>query len=151
MSSTYLNLQYHVIFATKEREPMIESAWRSELHEYLAGTVRGLGGTPLAVGGTVDHVHLLIGLQATHCLADIMRELKKASSIWVHRRIGYGAFRWQEGYAAFTVSITGCEAVRRYILNQESHHTRRSFQDELSAMLERAQLTTQPTRQGRSN
>lgn len=90
------------------------------------------------VGGTSDHVHLLFELKATHTLADFMRELKKASSIWVHEEIPLRTFAWQEGYAAFTVSASGLEEVRRYIENQEEHHRERSFQDELKIMLQRS-------------
>ena len=78
MPSTYLSLHYHIVFGTKDRVPMIDSSWRSRLHEYLGGTIRGLGGFPEEVGGVADHVHLLAGLKATHCLADVLRELKKA-------------------------------------------------------------------------
>ena len=81
MSSTYLSLHYHVVFSTKGREPWIDSSWRDRLHEYLGGTIRGLGGVPESVGRVADHVHLLVGLKATHCLADFVRELKKASSV----------------------------------------------------------------------
>ena len=60
----------------------MKDSWRSKMHEYLGGTVRGLGGIPECVGGVADHVHLLVGLKATHCLADFVRELKKAASVW---------------------------------------------------------------------
>ena len=106
MPSTYLSLHYHLVFGTKDRSPLIASAWRGRLHDYLGGTLRGLAGFPDTIGGIADHVHLLVGLQATHCLADVLRELKKASSIWVHEEIGLRLFAWQEGYAAFTVSAT---------------------------------------------
>lgn len=76
MASTYLSLHYHMVFATKNREGVIAPQWRSRLHEYLAGTISGLGGFPQGVGGVSDHVHLLVGLKATHCLADVVRELK---------------------------------------------------------------------------
>nr|WP_256200644.1 transposase [Verrucomicrobium spinosum] len=66
--------------------------------------MQGLGGFCQGVGGINDHVHLLIGLKPTHCLSDFMRELKKASSIWVHQEVGLGHFAWQEGYSAFSVS-----------------------------------------------
>lgn len=79
MSSTFLSLHYHLVFSTKDRRPLICAEWRTQLHEYLGGTVRGLGGIPEAVGGVEDHVHLLVGLKATHKLSDFMRELKKAS------------------------------------------------------------------------
>ena len=105
MGSTFLSLHYHIVFSTNERPPFIKPAWRSKLHEYLGGTVRGLGGIPEIIGGVEDHVHLLVGLRATHCLADLMQELKKASSIWAAEKHERG-FEWQEGYSAFTVSGT---------------------------------------------
>jgi putative transposase len=138
MPATYLSLHYHLVFSTKERAALIEQSWRSRLHEYLGGTVAGLEGFPQRVGGTADHVHLLVGLKATHCLADFMRELKKASSAWVHDQIGLRRFAWQEGYAAFTVSATARAAVQRYIANQEAHHRKRTFREELVELLEKA-------------
>jgi REP element-mobilizing transposase RayT len=91
-----------------------------------------------------DHVHLLVGLKASHCLADVLRELKKASSVWVHQEIGDKTFAWQEGYAAFTVSSTSCEAVRKYIDNQEKHHKVTPFREEMAAMLAKAGIEYDP-------
>ena len=144
MSSTYLSLHHHFVFGTKSREPFIEPAWRGRLHDYLGGTIRGLGGFPEGVGGAVDHVHLLVGLKATHCLADVMRELKKASSVWVHEQVGVPAFAWQEGYAAFTVSATAREAVKHYIADQDEHHRLKSFREELVEMLNKAGVEYDP-------
>src|SRR4029078_12490279 len=136
MSSTYLSLHFHLVFSTKNREPTIRDKWKLRLHEYLGGTIRGLGGFPEGVGGTADHVHLLIGLKATHCLADVLRELKKSSSVWAHETIGAAQFGWQDGYAAFTVSAPAREAVKGYIAHQEEHHRQKSFREELIEMLE---------------
>jgi REP-associated tyrosine transposase len=136
MASTFLSLHYHIVFSTKERRPLIGESWRANLHEYLGGTVRGLGGIPEIIGGVEDHVHLLVGLKATHCLADFMRDLKRASSNWIaenHEK----EFAWQDGYAAFTVSVSNCEAVREYIQNQPEHHRKIPFQDELVRLLEK--------------
>jgi putative transposase len=144
MPSTYLSLHYHLVFGTKNREPLIAAEWRTRLHDYLGGTVRGLGGFPEGVGGVGDHVHLLIGLKATHCLADVLRELKKASSAWVHEQVGMRAVAWQEGYAAFTVSATSREAVKRYIANQEEHHRVKSFREEFVEMLQKAGIEYDP-------
>ncbi len=144
MSSTYLALHYHLVFGTKNREPFITPAWKARLHDYLGGTVRGLDGFPEGVGGVADHVHLLVGLKATHCLADMIRELKKASSVWVHEQVGVPAFAWQEGYAAFTVSATSREAVRHYIAHQEEHHRMKSFREELIEMLNKAGVEYDP-------
>ena len=144
MSSTYLSLHYHLVFGTKNREPLIAPEWRARLHEYLGGTISGLGGFPQGIGGVADHVHLLVGLRATHCLADVLRELKKASSVWVHENSGLQSFAWQEGYAAFTVSATVRESVRSYIAHQEEHHRARSFREELMGMLEKAGIEYDP-------
>jgi len=144
MSSTYLSLHYHLVFGTKNRAGIIAPEWRKRLHDYLGGTIRGLGGFPAGVGGVGDHVHLLVGLKATHALADVMRELKKASSAWVHEEIGLPAFTWQEGYAAFTVSATSRDAVRHYIANQEEHHRVKSFREEFIEMLDKAGIEYDP-------
>ncbi|MDP3028635.1 MAG: IS200/IS605 family transposase [Deltaproteobacteria bacterium] len=144
MPSTYLSLHYHVVFGTKKRIPFIDVAWRSRLHDYLGGTIRGLGGFSEGIGGVADHVHLLIGIKATHCLSEVMRELKKGSSAWVHQEIGDKTFAWQEGYAAFTVSSTARDVVRNYIADQEAHHRLTPFREELIVMLEKAGVEYDP-------
>ncbi len=136
MGSTYYSLHYHWVCSTKERRPLIRSDWRPHLHQYLGGAVRGLEGAALQIGGVEDHVHALIGLKTTHCPADFVRELKKASSVWVaekHER----DFAWQEGYSIFTVSASRIETVSRYIERQEEHHRKVSFVDELKQLLQK--------------
>ena len=142
--ATYLSLHYHLVFSTKNREPLIAPAWRERLHEYLGGTISGLGGIPEQVGGVADHVHLLAGLKATHCLSDVLRELKKSASGWIHDGIGIPSFAWQEGYAAFTVSPTARAGVKKYIVNQEEHHRTGSYREELVALLESAGVKYDP-------
>ncbi len=144
MGSTFLNLHYHIVFSTKERRPLIVPAWRPRLHEYLGGTVRGLGGVPEAVGGVEDHVHLLVGLRATHTLADFVRELKKAGTTWVRDQNLEHLFSWQEGYAAFTVSPTAREGVKGYIANQEQHHKKKTFIEEVKLLLSQAEIEYDP-------
>ena len=102
--STFLSLHYHLVFSTKDRRPLMDARWRSKLHDYLGATVKGLHGYPQGIGGMADHVHLLVGLNATHCLADFMRELKKAATKWVQHEIRLPDFAWQEGYGAFTAA-----------------------------------------------
>jgi REP element-mobilizing transposase RayT len=138
MASTYLDLHYHLVFSTKFRRNCIPEESRKHLHRYMAGVINGLGGSPLNINGTNDHVHLLVRLRATHCLADLMRELKKSSSIWMHRDLGLREFNWQTGYSAFTVSARGRQAVWAYIENQEAHHQKMTFCDELTGLLKQA-------------
>src|ERR1043165_3827656 len=103
MPATYCSLHYHVIFSTKDRLPMLTSDWRGQMHAYLGGIVKSLNGVPLAAGGIDDHVHLLVGLRATHCLSDVLRELKSGSSEWAHATVGKKSFAWQAGYFGSTV------------------------------------------------
>jgi len=140
MPSTFTSLDYHIVFSTKDREPIIATEWRARLHEYLGGCIKGLEGSPKGIGGTADHVHVLVGLRATHRLSDFMRELKKASSVWVHETIGEKKFAWQIGYGAFSVGPTAREGVRSYIASQEEHHRHKSFREELVEFLEKAEI-----------
>jgi REP element-mobilizing transposase RayT len=143
MSSTFLSLHYHIVFSTKERCPFLRETWRDKMHEYLGGTVRGLGGIPEAIGGVADHVHLLVGLRATHCLADFMQELKKATSVWAKDN-HEPSFGWQDGYAAFTVSYTHIDPVKDYIRTQEEHHQQTDFIEELKRLLEKNGVEYKP-------
>jgi len=137
MPSTHLSLHYHLVFSTKERRAIIADDWRERLHAYMGGILNDMGAVPQAIGGVADHVHLLVGLKATHCLADVMRDLKRGSSEWVHDTIKEHAFAWQEGYGAFTVSATVREEVRHYIARQEEHHRTRKFREEYLEFLRR--------------
>jgi REP element-mobilizing transposase RayT len=143
MGSTYTSLWFHIVFGTKDRRALIHRRWRASLHAYLGGTVRGLGGIPMAVGEIADHVHLLIGLRATDRLADVVRELKKASSVWATQQHEQ-AFGWQDGYAAFSVGAIDRNRVQRCIANQETHHRTLAFVDELRRLLERSGVHFDP-------
>ncbi|HAV61861.1 MAG TPA: IS200/IS605 family transposase [Verrucomicrobiales bacterium] len=140
MPSTHLSLHYHVVFSTKDRIRSIQRDWRARLHAYLGGIAQNLNGIPEAIGGVEDHVHLLLGLRATHCLADVIRDLKANSSGWVHKETGDPAFAWQEGYGAFTVSAQLTGQVREYIAKQEEHHRVRTFQEEYVEFLKRGMV-----------
>ncbi len=141
---SYISLHTHIVFATKHRQKVIAPTWRARLHEYLGGTTKGLDAFPQGIGGIEDHVHLLIGFKATHRLSDFMQELKKSSSVWVHEQLGLEDFAWQEGYAAFSVSPNARPDVKSYIANQEEHHRRKTFTEELIEMLNRAGIDYDP-------
>jgi putative transposase len=97
-----------------------------------------LGGVPLATGGIEDHAHVLMGLRATHAIANVMREVKSGSSEWAHTKVGKKGFSWQPGYFAVTVSPSHIERVARYILKQEEHHRHKTFEQEYLEMLKLA-------------
>lgn len=141
MSSTHLSLHYHVIFSTRNRVPVIAPAWGERLHACVGGVVRNVEGVPEAIGGVADHVHLLIGLRATACLANVVRDVKAVSSRWVHEELRDRTFAWQEGYGAFTVSPSQREAMRLYVTGQEEHHRKKTFQEEYVELLRLSGVT----------
>ena len=131
---SYTNLLYHIVYATKERAPLVTINLRPRLHEYLGGTVRGLGGVALEINGTSDHVHILAKLRPTISVSEFIGKLKSGSSGWAKRQT-HGRFGWQARFGAFTVSESQVERVRRYIRNQEEHHRKHSFEEEFEALL----------------
>jgi putative transposase len=137
MPSTHTSLHYHVIFSTKNREPWINAEWENDLFGYMGGCVRTLGAVPEKVGGTDDHVHLLVGMKPTICLSDFVEKLKPPTSDWVSRQMRIPRFKWQIGYGGFTVSPTQRPAVVKYIERQRAHHRRKSFKEEYIEFLRR--------------
>jgi REP element-mobilizing transposase RayT len=81
----HVSLHYHIVFSTKERRRIIADPWRDELHAYLGGIAKNMNAIPQAIGGPGDHVHLLLGLKATHTLSEVVRQIKRGSSEWIHR------------------------------------------------------------------
>ncbi len=135
------SLHVHLVFGTKDRRQTITDRLRPKLHAYLGGIMRELHAKPVIVNGTGDHIHMLVTIPATLCVADLARVVKANSSKWIKE---HGAFAWQKGYAAFTVSTSRMPAVVTYIRNQEEHHRKRSFEDEFIALLKRHGVTYDP-------
>jgi len=136
MSQSYCNLIYYIVFSTKTHQRWLQDGIRARTHEYLGGAIRGEGGVALVVGGTSDHVHILAKLRQDHALSDVMRKTKAHSSGWIHKTFPeLREFGWQAGYGAFTVSASQVEKVRRYVIEQEEHHQRVSFENEFTSLL----------------
>jgi len=129
----------HVIFSTKDRRPFLrDKAIREELHRYLGGILNQLDCPPIIVGGVADHVHFLCGLSRTSSAADMVKEVKRGSSLWLKTMSpDLADFNWQNGYGIFSIGFSQIESVRNYIVGQEEHHRRVSFQDEFRSLLGR--------------
>jgi REP element-mobilizing transposase RayT len=138
MATTFSNLLYHIVFSTKNRLPMIHDEIRGPLYEYMGGILRGEGGILLEVGGMPDHVHLLAKMKTNVAVSVMVKNIKGGSSKWLNERPGsQERFEWQAGYGIFSVSASLADRVRRYIRNQEEHHRRVTFREELITLLER--------------
>jgi putative transposase len=138
MAHSYVSSVFHLVFSTKERAQLIGADLKPTLWNYLAGIARNHGIQVLAVGGTENHVHILMVLPADAKLSDVVRTLKANSSRWV--RETFPTFGWQEGYGAFSVSPSHVNRVKQYIANQAEHHFKRSFEDEFLSMLQAANM-----------
>jgi putative transposase len=136
MSHTYTNLLSHVVFSTKDRRPLIDSELKPRLLGYMNGIANENGGKVLSINAMQDHVHLLWELRATSAMSDALRLLKANSSRWVRETFGLRKpFACQTGYGAFSVSRSNVPAVANYIETQESHHDRRTFDEEFIELL----------------
>ncbi len=126
----------HLIFSTKHRQPLISEVIRPRLHAYMVGVLDNLKSPSIQTGGTSDHVHSLCILSRTISQADLIEELKKSSSKWMKAE-GVLAFSWQAGYGVFSIGESQTGALIRYIQNQEEHHRKVTFQEELRKFLDR--------------
>jgi len=138
VSHSLTNITVHAVFATKKRVPYLTVEVNAELFPYMGGILNKLGAKALTIGGTADHVHVLLTVPPTAAVAEIMQKLKANSSRWLRRQGGrLGGFGWQRGYAAFSVSESSRPSVARYIAAQAEHHRERSFREELLLFLEK--------------
>jgi len=142
MPQSLSSVHLHIVFSTKDRFPFLsDPAVRAEVHTFLGGIARNQGCQPVLIGGVADHVHVLLQLGRTVSQADLVKELKRGSSIWIRDRFTeLDRFAWQAGYAIFSVSTSNVDSVRTYIQNQEEHHKVVSFQNETIRFLEKHKL-----------
>jgi REP element-mobilizing transposase RayT len=134
MPQSLARVVVHAVFATKRRAASIGPEVRNRLHAYLGALIREAGCVPIQVGGTADHVHALFALARTRSIADAIEMMKARSSRWMKEQ-GAAGFGWQAGYGVFSVGERDVAVVVRYIEQQERHHERVSFADELRRLL----------------
>jgi len=137
VSGTYTNLLNHIVFSTKERAPLIDASLRDELHKYVGGIIRGQRSEPIEIGGMPDHLHVVAKFHPEMSVSAMVRLIKSNSSKWVNERPKKGRFSWQTGYGAFSVSESQLPVVQSYVKNQESHHRKRTFQEEFQTLLDK--------------
>ena len=131
-------LNTHIVFSTKERRPWLKPEIRPRVWAYMATVLRNLECLRVIVGDVDDHTHILCDLTKKYAPMKVMEMLKKDSSKFV-KTLGknLGAFHWQDGYGLFSVSPSHWEAAEKYILNQEEHHRKETFQEELRRILDK--------------
>ena len=126
----------HLVFSTKNREPLIIDRVENDLYNYLGGICIELDCKPIKIGGWYDHVHILNMLSKKITLITLLEELKSHSSKWIKTKDELlENFYWQRGYGAFSVTPSAVDGLIKYISNQKQHHTHQSFQTEYRTLL----------------
>jgi putative transposase len=141
MPGTFSQIYIQIIFAVKGRENLISDSWKTHLHKYIAGIVKGKGQKSIIVNGMPDHIHVFVGLKPSMPIADLVRNMKNNFSNFINtQKLVKGNFSWQEGYGAFSYSHSHIEKVYDYILNQEKHHKKKTFKMEYMQFLKKFEI-----------
>jgi len=140
-NNTYTQIHIQMVFAVQNRDSLILDSWRERLYKYMIAIIQNNRHKVLAIGGTADHVHILIGMRPSQSLSDLMQYVKGCSSKWINEnRLANGWFSWQEGYGAFSYAKDDLPNVIRYIENQTEHHKQRDMVTEYKEMLKENEI-----------
>jgi len=143
MPQSLAKVLLHITYSTKNRTPWLKDAkMRAELYAYNAVVLRDEVDSPaLVIGGVEDHIHILCLLSRKFAIMDVVKASKTETTKWIKTQgKEYADFAWQAGYGAFSVSQSNGGQVKRYIANQEQHHSRMTFQDELRQLCARHEI-----------
>ncbi|MEP7266857.1 MAG: IS200/IS605 family transposase [Saprospiraceae bacterium] len=136
MANTYHSILIHVVFAVKYRQSLIDKTWKSQLLGVIGTLVNEANCKTFIINGVEDHIHCLIGLRPSVAISELMKSVKAKSSKYINDHgLTKNRFEWQEGYGVFSYSYSDLDKVYKYIVNQEEHHKKFSFQNEYQVFL----------------
>lgn len=136
---SYTQIYYHIVFSTKNRIPCMTKQKREDLYKYIWGVLTNKNCHLYRINGVEDHLHILTHIHPTVSLANLVKDIKLSSSDWIKENGIFKRFSgWQKGYGAFTAAQKDKDRIIRYIKNQEKHHQKKSFKEELRKLLEEA-------------
>jgi putative transposase len=130
MAQSLSKVYIHGVFSTKKGGPLITDAIRKDLHSYVIGTLSSSGSFVNEIYANSDHIHVLCTLPRTITIAELISKIKTSSTKWIKIQ-GISNFSWQGGYGTFSVSSSKVKVVERYIQNQQQHHKKMSYKDEM--------------------
>ncbi|MBD5355338.1 MAG: transposase [Bacteroides sp.] len=138
---SYVSSLYHIVFTTYRRKPVITDGYRHNLYAVIAEEIKSLKSKALIINGTQDHIHILLNLHQSIALAEIMRNIKSKSSVWMKTSGLFPLFEgWEKEYGAFSLSAGHKEAVYAYILDQQNHHAVNALENEYRRLVMKAGL-----------
>ncbi|MCX6165104.1 MAG: IS200/IS605 family transposase [Ignavibacteriae bacterium] len=131
MPNTYSQIFIQIVFTVKGRQNLIQNQKQEELQKYITGIIQKRKQKLLSIFCMPDHTHILVGLETSISISDLVRDIKAGSSKFINdNKWMFGKFNWQEGFGAFSYSRSQIDSVIKYILNQEKHHKKKSFKEE---------------------
>ena len=137
MANTYTQIYLQFVFAVKNRASLIQSEWKNELYKYITGIVQNNNHKLIRINGMPNHIHVFVGYKPHQLIPDLLQDIKGNSSTWINEKnFTRGQFNWQAGYGAFSYSHSQIDPVVQYIMNQEKHHTKKTFLQEYTELLE---------------
>ncbi len=140
--STYTQILYHIIYSTKYRHPAIDKTRRKELYKYIWGILKNKSCHLYQIGGVEDHIHIVTHLHPSISLSSLVKDIKLSSSDFIKSNRIFPEFNgWQKGYAAFTYTIKSKKNLVHYVQNQEEHHRKIDYQDEIKSLLKEHGIT----------
>ena len=129
---SYVRMWVHLVFSTKNRTPLLHREIRCKVQEHIIDNCKDKSIYLSAINGYTDHIHCLISVGKDQNIAKIAQLIKGESSFWINKnRLTEEQFSWQDDYFAVSVSESNLQRVINYIKNQEVHHTKKSFDDEV--------------------
>lgn len=129
---SYIRMWIHLVFATKDREPLLPKEIRYKVHEHIIQNCKEKSIYLQAINGYTDHLHCLISLGREQSISKVTQLIKGESSFWINKhQLTETNFMWQDDYFAVSVSESSLQKGINYIKNQEIHHAKKSFDDEV--------------------
>jgi REP element-mobilizing transposase RayT len=129
---SYTQIYYHIIIRTKNSEKSISQHNVAELYKYIWGIIKNKKCQLYRINGIEDHIHLFISLHPTIALSNFVKDIKLATNQWMKSHDDFKKFKgWSERYAAFTYSNRDKNMIINYIINQQEHHRKESFKEEV--------------------
>jgi len=143
--STYTQILYQIVFSTKNRERTLSKSNRHELFKYISGLLSNKKCHLYCINGVEDHLHIITHIHPTIALSKLIKDVKLATSHYIKERSLFPNFNgWQNGYAAFTYSIDAKMNLVDYVNNQEEHHQKSTYKDELLKLLSQHDVQFDP-------
>jgi putative transposase len=141
MADTFIQAYFHLVFSVRNKHALIHKSWKDELEKYITGIVQANCHKLIAIGSMPDHIHIFLGYNVNQTIPKLVETIKTSSNRWIkNNRLTKVNFHWQKGYGAFTHSHSQIDRVVKYVLNQESHHRKKTFREEYLQLLKRYEI-----------